>query len=253
VEPGALARERLFERVLVRAVFTLGIPWTRDRDLVEQRESHTTPSPTPRRTSNPAPLRVRDRGCCNCFTIRHVGWTGLRPDDIAALACGPFLAACALLAVAGAGKMRHPSHTGAAARALGLPGNRAALRTLGAAELAIGLAGIGLGGAAAFVVAVSYGALTIAALLLWRGAPETPCGCIGASTAPASGAHVGVNAGAAVAAAVAAFGPRPFTVIADQPLAGVPFLVLVALAAGLAALVADSLPALRATVREEGA
>ena len=43
---------------------------------------------------------------------------------------------------------------------------------------------------------------------------------------------------------------RPFTVIADQPLAGVPFLVLVALAAGLAALVADSLPALRATVRE---
>ncbi len=107
-----------------------------------------------------------------------------------------------------------------------------------------------IGGAAAIVVAVAYGALTVAALLLWRRAPETPCGCIGASTAPASGAHVAVNAGAAVAAAIAAFGPRPFTVVADQPLGGVPFLVLVAVAAVSAALVADSLPALRATARE---
>ena len=174
----------------------------------------------------------------------------MSPDDIAALACGPFLAACALLAAAGAGKLRHPANTGAAARALGLPGTRAALRTLGATELTIALAGAVIGGAAAIVVAAAYGALTVAALLLWRRAPDTPCGCLGASTAPASGAHVAVNAGAAVAAAVAAFGPRPFTVIADQPLAGVPFLVLVALGAGLAALVGDSLPALRATVRE---
>jgi hypothetical protein len=174
----------------------------------------------------------------------------LSPDDIAALACGPFLAACALLAVAGTGKLRHPVHARAAARALGLPGGRRALRILGAIEIVVALAGLVIGGVAAGVVAVTYGALAVAALLLWRRAPETPCGCIGASTAPASGAHVAVNAGATGAAMVAAFGPRPITVIADQPLGGVPFLILVAVAAGLAALVADSLPALRAAVRE---
>jgi hypothetical protein len=180
----------------------------------------------------------------------HVGWTDLSPDDIAALACGPFLAACALLATAGATKTLRPAPSHAAARALGLPGTHGALRTVGAAELAIGIAGVVIGGAAAIAVAALYGALTIAALLLWRRAPDLPCGCIGASTAPASGAHVVLNACAAAAAAAAAFGPRPVTVVADQPLAGIPFLALVAVAAGLVPLAADTLPTLRATIRE---
>jgi hypothetical protein len=133
-------------------------------------------------------------------------------------------------------------------RALGLPGTRAALRALGATELAIGLAGVVIGGPAATVVAVAY-----------RRADRRRAPVVAArpTRRAVASAHprrrerrpCGRQCRQPVAAAVAAFGPRPFTVIADQPLAGVPFLVLVALAAGLAALVADSLPALRATVR----
>ena len=190
-------------------------------------------------------------GGCNCFTIPNVGWTGLSADDIAALACGPFLAACALLAVAGAGKLRRPAHTGRGGARVRVARHAPALRILGATELAIGLAGIVIGGTAAIVVAVAYGAPTVAALLLWRrGAPERRAAASAHPPRPRAVHTSPSTRAAAVAAAVAAFGPRPFTVIADQPLAGVPFLVLVALAAGLAALVADSLPALRATVRE---
>ncbi len=54
VEPRAFTRECLLERVLVGAVLALRVPRTRDRDLVEQRESHTTHSPRPARAGNPA-------------------------------------------------------------------------------------------------------------------------------------------------------------------------------------------------------
>ena len=67
----------------------------------------------------------------------------------------------------------------------------------------------------------------------------------GASDEPATGAHVALNACAAIAAAVAAFAARPGAVVADQPLAGVPFVALVLLAAALAPVVAHGRPARR--------
>ena len=116
----------------------------------------------------------------------------------------------------------------AAARALGLPGTRRTVRAVGLVELPIAVAGVVIGGGAAVVVAAAYGVLAVATLLLWRRARGHAVRLPWCVHRAASGTHVVVNAAAAVAATLAVFGPRPFTVIADQPLAGVPFLLLVA-------------------------
>jgi hypothetical protein len=166
-------------------------------------------------------------------------------DSGAALATGPFLAACVLLGGAGVAKLVRPGSTSLAARALRLPASTRAVRALGVGELVVATAGAIFGGAAAIVVAAAYAALAGTALVLWRRAPDTPCGCLGASNEPATGAHVALNACAAIAAVVAAFAARPGAVIADQPLAGVPFVALVLLAAALAPVVAQGRPARR--------
>jgi hypothetical protein len=87
-------------------------------------------------------------------------------------------------------------------------------------------------------------------LVLWRAAPATPCGCLGASPTPASALHVFVNGTAAIVALLAASARHPFTVLAEQPLAGVPFVVLAICVAGLAALIIDAWPRLRTTIRD---
>jgi len=172
-------------------------------------------------------------------------------EELARLVSGPFLAACALLAVAGGAKLLRPANAGPAARALRLPSGPTAARALGAIELGVALAGVMFGGWAAVAVAAGYGMLAVASFALWRTAPATPCGCIGASsTTPASAGHVVVNTLAALIGAAAAAGGSPLRVVADQPLLGVPFVALTALAAWLAALTLDALPALRVAVRE---
>ncbi|GIU86678.1 MAG: hypothetical protein KatS3mg009_1193 [Acidimicrobiia bacterium] len=172
---------------------------------------------------------------------------------MAAITTGPFLAACAVLGVAGAAKLRDPRPTVLAARAAGLPASAAAVRVLGAAELAVAAAGAALGGAAAAAVAAAYLALAAVAVRLVRRAPRTPCGCLGASAAPATWVHVAVDGAAAVFAAVAVAAPPPPAVVADQPLHGVPFLVLVACAARLAGLLLDAHADLRVAIREGSA
>ena len=56
-------------------------------------------------------------------------------DAIASAAAGPFAAACVVLALAGAAKLRRPVGTRPAAAALGLPASPGAVRTLGGVEL----------------------------------------------------------------------------------------------------------------------
>jgi hypothetical protein len=175
-------------------------------------------------------------------------------DELARVLSGPFLAACALLATAGAAKLARPASALPAVRALRLPARVSTVRIVGAFELGAAIAGVVFGGIAAVAVAVAYVALSCAAYMLWRTAPSTPCGCLGASsTAPASPLHVVVDACAALVALAAAFGGSPLAVIADQPLFGFPFVVLTALAAGLASLLLDALPALRVAVRKGNA
>ena len=77
-------------------------------------------------------------------------------EDLARLLTGPFLAACALLAVAGATQagatrqLRAPR-----ARALHLPAGNTGVRVLGAVELAVALSGALFGGRAAVAVAAA--------------------------------------------------------------------------------------------------
>ncbi|MGH8978565.1 MAG: MauE/DoxX family redox-associated membrane protein [Acidimicrobiia bacterium] len=171
-------------------------------------------------------------------------------EELARLLTGPFLAACALLAIAGTTKVMRPETARDAARALRLPGTAAAVRALGTLELLLAVGGVLIGRGAALAVAGCYALLAVTALMLWRRAPGTPCGCLGTTTTPATGAHVVLNVCASGVAAVSATGASPLSVIADQPLLGTPLLVLTACATWLAALVMDALPALRAVVRE---
>jgi hypothetical protein len=165
---------------------------------------------------------------------------------------GPFLAACALLVWSGGNKLVHSDATRIAARAIGLPSTRKAVRVLGAVELTAAIAGVVLGSWAALLVAAAYAGLAVVSLRLLARAPDTPCGCLGAPNAPASRAHIAVNISAACVAGLAAFGGSPLSVLGSQPLGGVPFVVLVLCAARLTVLTVDGSPALARASREGG-
>ena len=155
-------------------------------------------------------------------------------EELTRLLTGPFLAACALLAVGGRDQgdatrpVRAPRRRRSTSRV-----TRARSAFSARVELAVAVSGACFGGWAAAAVAATYVLLTAAAFSLWRSAPGTPCGCLGASPTPATGGHVALNAIAATIAAVVATGPTPISVLGDQPLLGIPFLVLTACATWL--------------------
>jgi hypothetical protein len=148
---------------------------------------------------------------------------------------GPVHAAAAVVVLAGAAKVRRPSAAGAALRTLGLPGSRPLVRLLAAGELAIGLAVLtGAGGGRAAVAVLAALHLAFAAVAAALRARSATCGCFG-EAAPVTGTHVAVNAVVACVALLAAasgdlasFGAA----IGATPVAGVPYLVLVATLAG---------------------
>src|SRR5262249_54090873 len=147
---------------------------------------------------------------------------------------GPFVAACVLLAWSGALKLARPDATRAAARAIGLPASAFAVRAFATAEILTAVVGVLFGGVAALVVAAQFVVLAAVASRLYRRAPSTPCGCLGGrSETPASRAHVAIDAIAAFVALIAAFGTTPLDTLSTQPLAGMPFVVLVCCAARL--------------------
>lgn len=170
----------------------------------------------------------------------------------AALAVGPFVIAAALLAVGGGLKAAQPAATARALAGLGLPRFSPALvRLAGGAEAGLAVLALVLGGPVpAGLVAASYLAFAgVVALALRRGLPISSCGCFGAQDSPPTLAHLVLNLGAAAAAGVAAAAraPRLATVMAAQPLAGLPFVVLVAVTAYLAWAAVTVLPAVSAT------
>jgi hypothetical protein len=146
---------------------------------------------------------------------------------------GPFLAACVLLAWAGATKITRPDQTRAAARAIAAPSSKHAVRVLAAIELVAAFIGATIGGVGALFVAIVYLGLSLSAAQLLRRAPDVPCGCLGAEPAPVSPAHVAVNVGATLIALGAIAGGSPLTVMFSLPFAGVSFVVLVGCAARL--------------------
>ena len=175
---------------------------------------------------------------------------------------GPFSIAAVLLAAGGAAKAVRPRDTAQALSAVGLTfprvfPARVAVRLGGAIEAAIGVAALLVGGPIlCALVAVSYAAFAAFVVVALRtGAPISSCGCFGKVDTPPSVVHVVLDAGFAGVAAGAAFtgGVALPDVLADQPLAGVPFVLLVVIGCSLVFLAFSSLPKTMAAVREVAA
>ncbi len=155
------------------------------------------------------------------------------------LLAGPFLAAAALLVLAGAQKVLDPLPLVRALRSMGLPGGAPAVRGLAALEVVVGLAALTGTRTAALAVAASYALFTVVVLrALLRGGVLASCGCFGRADTPPTRTHVAVTGGAAaVALGVAAFpGPVPL---------GAALLVVTAAVAVPAYLALAVLPLLR--------
>ncbi len=168
---------------------------------------------------------------------------------------GPFLAAAALLALAGAAKLRRPEGTRQALRTQGLPDAAALVRLLGAGELAIAAAALAGLRAGAGAVALAYAAFTAFVLLaLVRGRPLSSCGCFAEPDLPPTWAHPVVTAALAAAAAAVVGTPAGIPqLVAAGPAGAVGALVGAVLVAGLALLVLAELPRLRAAVAQSPA
>lgn len=152
---------------------------------------------------------------------------------------GPLMAIALLMGWAGVLKLARPAATTGALRAARLPGGDLAVRALGFTEVAIAAVTLAVGGPwAAAAVAVYYAGFAVfTSLLISRSGSQAPCGCFGeASTgAPANRLHVVMNlVAAALAAAAVAWPPGGLPdIVVDQPLAGVPFLLLVGVTTAL--------------------
>ena len=159
---------------------------------------------------------------------------------------GPFLVAAVLLAAAGFAKAVRPDDTVGALRAMGIRVPPFVVRVGGGAEALVAV-GAGLTGTPvlAGVVACSYAAFAaFVVVALGRRLPISSCGCFGRVDTPPTVLHVVLDLGAAVSAAVVAArdGGGVVTVLRDQPLAGVPFLLLVATGAYAALTAMTVLP-----------
>ena len=168
-------------------------------------------------------------------------------------AAGPFTIAVVLLALGGAFKAASPGDTAKALRGLGLPGWPLLVRLGGVLEIAVGVVALLTGDrVAAALVMVSYlGFAAFVAVALARGVPIATCGCFGKADTPPSVVHLVINLGAAVAALAVVVDPGVALddVVADQPLVGVPYVLLVAIGVYLAFTALTRLPRLLVTVR----
>ncbi len=157
------------------------------------------------------------------------------------------------LVVAGALKVRNPAPTVAALAGVWSSVRTGHVITIGVAEIASGVAVCVAGGsAAALSLALLYASFAgFVAVALWRQGDAARCGCFGVPDAPPSRLHVVMNAAIAVAAAaMAASGPPSLpTTVADQPIWGVPYLILLGAGATTLFLIVDRLPRLHAAAR----
>ena len=150
-----------------------------------------------------------------------------------------------LLALGGFFKLRRPAPTARALRETGLGALAPLARGLGVAEVAVGVGAlVAAGRAAPALMAAFYVAFAgFVGLRLARPSPGG-CGCFGAAEGPPNAIHLVMNlAAAGVAAAVAlGSGGGLAEALRGQPLAGVPFLLLVAAVTGLAYAALTILP-----------
>ncbi len=137
-----------------------------------------------------------------------------------------------VVVVGGAAKVVRPEPFAGLLATLGLPGGAVAARAAGAVEVALGGAAFLTGARwAAALLAVAY-LVFVGTVVRARQQGAASCGCFGAADAPPSTVHVVLNlVSAGVAAAAAAVGADSLrATLADQPAAGVPYLVAVGVA-----------------------
>lgn len=171
-------------------------------------------------------------------------------------ATAPLVVAAALLASAGAAKLRRPAPTGLALARVGLPGSDGAVRALGAVELVVAAAAVALGGPVAAAVAVLYAGFaaftTVQVARARRTGVAADCGCFGSDGAPVDATHVTVNVALAAGASWAAVAPADGVAgWADAPLAAAVTVVLALVAAVGTRAVLTELATVRALVALE--
>jgi hypothetical protein len=158
-----------------------------------------------------------------------------------------FFIAAALLVLSGGSKIVDPAPTRGALTASGLPGGAWAALLLGVIEIFAALAGIVIGGWAAFLVAAIYlGFAGFVAIALVRRLPIQSCGCFGKVDTPPTWSHIVFNfISAAVAGGIAVGSSAPIDLLFDQSLLGLPYLGFVVLGVSVVYLLLAELPQLR--------
>ena len=161
---------------------------------------------------------------------------------------GWFFLSAALLLVSGGAKLADPVPTSGALRVAGLASGSGVVYTLAVAEIATGASSLLAGGAlAGWALAALYGSFGLfVAYALHRHIPISSCGCFGKVDTPPSFMHLILNFGGLVGGVWAAVtsGPSLISVLAEQPLAGVPYLAFVAAGTYAAYLLLTILPVL---------
>lgn len=173
-----------------------------------------------------------------------------------ALTLPPFLIAAALLVVTGLAKLRSPRGAAAALASAGLPSRPALVRALGALEVGVGAAALLAPRPLAPAVAALYvGFAAFLGYVAARRIPLADCGCLGERESPPSRFHLGLDLLAAASAVAVVLTPvgATWVFLAEQPWAGVPLLMLVAVGVFAVHVAMAYLPAAMTAYRPPGA
>ena len=170
-------------------------------------------------------------------------------SDIARSLAGPFLGACALLAIAGAGKILKPAPARAAVLAAG-PGFRVRESSRSGSSSSVRAARERCSAAAPRFCGSWRKHSSDGARIRFFSAPTTPCACLGSSNAVVTRTHVAIDVAAACIAIAAASGGPPLAQLGGRWLAGAVFVALVACCVRLAALALEELPQLGVAAKE---
>ncbi len=162
-------------------------------------------------------------------TLLTVAWTG------------PLAVAAVLAVVAGVAKLLRPAPVVVALRGIGVTfASQMVVRFGSLTEVALGGVALGSGwGPAILGLGITYLAFATFVAVAQAHPGISSCGCFGETDAPPSWRHVIVDVGLALgcAGAFAAGSPGIGAVLVAQPLAGIPFTVVVLVAAGLVIVV----------------
>lgn len=154
-------------------------------------------------------------------------------------------AAALLLLVAGLAKISRPAPTADLLAGLGLPERFAFTVGIGVVESAVGVGSLAIGGP---VFAAVTGALYLGfVVVVWRAIATgaSSCGCFGRVDTPPSAVHIIGNLALAGASLVATAGDTPLDVMDGQPAAGIGFVLVVGVLAGLSLVMFTALPSYR--------